>query len=121
MRVPLLVGWTEKIERTGESFDAECPECRGPQRFYAAKKRFNVSAFVAVSLWDSDEPVAQCSACLKTFTPESITRIAPATPAPTSLRARIARTLKPSKTAPARSEDDEIDDALAQMKKRLKR
>lgn len=119
MRVPILVGWSEKVERTGETFQAECPECRSEQRFHAAKKAFNVSAFVAVSLWDSEEPVVQCSTCLNSFDPEDIKPIA-AAPAP-SLRTRIADALKPTKAERAKSEDDEIAAELAAMKKRLKR
>lgn len=128
MRVPILVGWSEKVERTGETFQAQCPECHGEQRFHVAKKAFNVSAFVAVSLWDSEEPVVQCSTCLHSFDPEDITPIAAPAPAP-SLRERIAGAFTkaaPAGAAPtgaerAKSEDDEIAAELAAMKKRLKR
>ena len=123
---PVVVGASEKIERTGASFHGECPACKATGPFHEAKKRFNVSAFGALSLWDSDEPVVQCGACNACFEPKSIPRLK--TP---SLLGRIAGALKggasgsdASRPEPAAAQskttsDDEIDAELAALKKRL--
>lgn len=128
MAIPILIGSTEKVERTGASFQGECPECRGPQRFFEAKKTFNVTAFLAVSLWDSEEPVVQCGQCLRCYEPDEVTRVAAAAPAAApTLRTRVADALgratsAPTKAAPTKaSEEDELAAELAAMKKRLKR
>lgn len=141
MALPVIVGWSDKIERTGPTFQAECPTCNEVQRFYEAKKKFNVTAFFSVSLWDSEEPVVQCAHCQQCFDPDEVTALTPS--AAPSLRTRVADALgldkkpapekaAPAKPAPAKAavpskaeakqrEDDELEAELAAMKKRLKR
>lgn len=142
MKLPVIVGWSDSVERTGPTFQAECPTCKGVQRFYAAKKKFNVTAFFSVSLWDNEEPVVQCAHCQQCFDPDDITALTPSA-APT-LRQRVADALGLDQPAPAKAdaakaerarvtppragptkaemeqrEDDEIAAELAAMKRRL--
>lgn len=144
MKLPVIVGWSDDVTRTGPTFQAECPTCKGVQRFYEAKKKFNVTAFFSVSLWDSEEPVVQCAHCLQCFDPDDITALTPS--AAPSLRERVAEALgldqpappkaEAAKAAPVRvappkagptatdvtqREDDEIARELAAMKKRLRK
>jgi hypothetical protein len=111
------------------------------QRFYEAKKKFNVTAFFSVSLWDSEEPVVQCAHCQQCFEPDDVTAVSVG--APPSMRARVVDALgldkpasakgEPAKVAPApakalpskaevkQREDEELEAELAAMKKRVKR
>jgi Fe-S oxidoreductase len=118
MGIPVIVGASEKLERTGVTFQGECPSCGAAQRFYEAKKRFNVTVFFTVSLWDSEELVVQCGHCQGCFAHGSIKAVA-TTPAPT-LRERLTRAVASTKTAPRVSEEEEISAELAALKKRLR-
>lgn len=119
MGIPVIVGASEKLERTGVTLQGECPTCGDAQRFYEAKKRFNVTVFFAVSLWDSEELVVQCGQCLGCFKHGSIKAVtAPPTP---TLRERVTRAIAPTKPAPRVSDEAQIAAELAALKKRLNR
>lgn len=129
MRLPIIVGSSEKIERTGAVFHGECPRCGTLQRFHKATKRFNVSAFFAVSLWDSAEDVAQCESCLSCYADGAIEPVAPRSPA-SSVVSRVAELFKksadekpsvatsPKPTREAPTEQD-VEADLKALKKRL--
>ena len=69
------MGSWEKLERTGATLQGECPGCGGVQKFYEAKKKFNVTALFTVSLGEGEEIVVQCGQCLALATAiDSITR-----------------------------------------------
>src|SRR3954453_11156172 len=65
--IPIILGASEKIRRTGETFRARCPACGKNVKFYEAVKHLNVSAFLAISLWDEEDPIVQCGECLAAF------------------------------------------------------
>ncbi|MDC0678468.1 hypothetical protein [Sorangium atrum] len=135
MKLPLIFGTRARVERSGEKFRGGCPQCGTAGVFYRAKKTFNVSLFVAVSLWDSAEDVVQCGQCLTAFDPADVPPL-PEEPK-ASLTERVARAVgldreKPAPTAPpekpspssarelpSRDVDAEIDAELAAMKRRV--
>jgi hypothetical protein len=135
MKVPIILGTRERVERSGEKFRGECPQCGTAGVFYRAKKTFNVSLFVAVSLWDSAEDVVQCGECLTAFDPADVPPL-PEEPK-ASLTDRVARAIglgrekpapaappeesspSPPRELPSRDVDAEIDAELAAMKRRL--
>jgi hypothetical protein len=144
MRIPLLVDWKDKIERTGDAFHAQCPRCAKVAKMYEAKKRFNVSVFIAVSLWDDEETAIQCGECLGLFlgedadnvraskqagpsffgsvlsklrAPRSEESAAPNSAPPKSELPKTSKSSKPAKRAPI--DESSIDDELAALKKRI--
>ena len=119
MGIPIIVGSSEKLERTGATLLGECPGCGGVQKFYEAKKKFNVTVFFTVSLWDSEELVVQCGQCLACFEHGSIKSAA--APAGPTLRERVTQALGATKAERKKSDDDDIAAELAAMKRRLKR
>lgn len=98
MRVPIVIGSTETVEPTGAKFRGVCPTCHAPQTIYAAKKKFAVKAFLAVSLWDSEETVEQCGACRTCFAPGTLEKLEEAPPSE-SLAERVAGFLRRKREA----------------------
>ena len=97
MRIPIVFNYGDKIERTGATFHAECPHCTQVVKMFEAKKRFNVSLFWAVSLWDSDESVVQCGECLGLFEKESAALIRAEARDKPSLVASVMSSLRPKR------------------------
>ena len=113
MGIPIVIGASERVRRTGGTFRARCPRC-GDVKMYEAVKHLNVSAFLAISLWDEEDPVVQCGECLGVFNEEDGKK----------LRGTSAPALGPSPPAPKPTKRPAIDESaidaeLAAMKKRL--
>jgi hypothetical protein len=107
MGIPVVVGWSEKFERNGESFRATCSACGRDAKMFRGRTKENVSAFFAISLWDGGVDAVQCGECLQIF------EASDEKPAPSK---RL-----PPPPAPARPKIDEreIDDELARLKAKL--
>jgi hypothetical protein len=120
--IPIILSASEGIRRTGGSFHAHCPRCAQGVKMFEAVKHTNVSAFLAISLWDDEDPVVQCGECLGLFGEDDAAslRTAAFEPPPSKIGAFFS-SLLPSRAEPKRVTLDEraIDDELAAMKKRL--
>ena len=135
--IPIILGASEKIRRTGGTFRTQCPRCNGSVKMYDAVKHTNVSAFLAISLWDGEDPVIQCGECLAVFSEENAAALrASAVETPPSRIGAVFSSLLPGRSepppsgrvpsrvsvpTPRRTAIDEaaIDAELAAMKKRL--
>ncbi|HRG96008.1 MAG TPA: hypothetical protein PLR99_07165 [Polyangiaceae bacterium] len=128
MGIPILVGASEKVKRSGATFGATCPACRASAKMHEASVHTNVTAFLAISLWDSERPVVQCGECLAVFGDEDAERLRATATEPPSL---LGRLLSRSNAAPASSrsaspaskrppvDESAIDAELQALKKRL--
>ncbi len=140
--IPIVVGWNSKIRRTGAAFLAPCPHCANVVKMHEAVKHTNVNAFLAISLWDGEDPVVQCADCLALFEDEDADRLrARSQPVPSLFSSMLSSVLPsraeactappsgassapPSRRPTTTSKRPAIDDAsidaeLAAMKKRL--
>lgn len=113
MGIPVVVGWSENIKRTGASFEAFCSGCGRVVKMYEAVKHTNVSAYLAISLWDDEDPVVQCGECLGIFTDEDADLLRGKKP-----KQKPAALPPPAPKRPV-IDDASIDAELAAMKKRL--
>ena len=98
--IPVIFNYGDKIDRTGASFHADCPRCAQVVKMYEAKKRFNVSLFWAVSLWDSDESIVQCGECLGIFEKENAALVRAAAREKPSIVASVMSSLRPKRSTP---------------------
>ena len=132
MGIPIIVGASEKLKRTGVTFGATCPACRTSAKMHEGSVHTNVTFFLAISLWDSERPVVQCGECLAVFADEDAERLRGAATLPTSVFARLfSPSAPPTPSAPpprsasrvaskrAPIDDSAIDAELQAMKKRL--
>ncbi len=123
MGIPLIVGASEQVKRNGETFRAHCPRCRENAKMHEAVWHTNVSAFFAISLWDSETSVVQCGECLSVFDEEDSKplRASSSGSALAPPRARVPELAPPRAPASRRPPIDEaaIDGELAALKKRL--
>lgn len=136
--IPIILGASENVERSGVMFHACCGRCERVVKMYEAVKRTNVSAFFAISLWDEEDAVVQCGECLGLFAGENADRVrASAEPAPSMLASLVSSVSRVSGVLPSRApaassavppkrtskppviDDASIDAELAAMKKRL--
>ncbi len=106
MGIPLILGYSEGFERSGDSFRAKCPCCGQDAKMFHGKTNESVRAFF-ISLWDGGVPAVQCGECLKVFEE-------PAEEKPKRSSAPPPR----SAPRPAITEKA-IDDELARLKKKL--
>ena len=99
--IPIILGASEKIRRTGGTFHTRCPRCGDSVKMYEAVKHTNVSAFLAISLWDGEDPVVQCGECLGLFAEEDAARLrGAAVDAPPSRIGALFSSLRPGRSEP---------------------
>ncbi len=138
MALPIILGASENVERSGVMFHAYCGRCERVVKMYEAVKHSNVSVFFAISLWDEEDPVVQCGECLGLFAGEKADRArASAEPVQSMLGSLVSSVSRVSGALPSRApaaasavppkrtskppviDEASIDAELAAMKKRL--
>jgi hypothetical protein len=131
MKLPAVIGRSKKVERVrdGRVERRKCPQCGKTAEFEEVVVSSKWTAYVVVSLWNSESSAFRCRACEEVMdlddteepelTPKELEQRRKLAEKQQRIDAKAAEVARRQAAAEAADQEQAVDDELAAMKKRL--